>query len=280
MKLGDSLNSPAQKRCYNEWVFSLIASEYDVITRVLSFWRDAAWKRLLVGMLPACAAPSCLDLACGTGDLCGLLAGRYPDGLIAGVDIADAMLAIARRRHPAPSIRFLRQDMGRLEFPDASIDRVTGSYALRNAPDLPVVLREVHRVLKPGGTAAFLDFSKSPRRVPRKISYGLLKIWGGFWGLVLHGNPEVYGYIAESLKLFPDRVQLRRAMEQSGLHLVDSRLLFFGMLELTVVERPAGEGVSCVLNDSSPMNRSTCIRIKSLSENPLVSWPSGFSDRL
>lgn len=241
LKIGDSLKNPEKKRRYNEWVFSLIAPEYDVITRVLSLWRDAAWKQLLVNALPECTAPCCLDLACGTGDICGLLGRRYPDGQITGVDISDAMLDIARRRHPVPGLRFLRQDMGCLDFQDASVSIVTGSYALRNAPDLRVALNEICRVLKPGGRAAFLDFSKSPRRFSQTISYSVLKIWGGFWGFVLHGNPEVYGYIAESLKLFPDRDELHAIMESSGLNVVSCRRLFFGMIEITVVQRAAGK---------------------------------------
>ena len=73
----------------------------------------------MIGLLPELDSPQCVDLACGTGDTCGLLARRYPCGVIVGVNISDSMLAIAQHRHPAPSLRFLRQDMGNLEFQDA-----------------------------------------------------------------------------------------------------------------------------------------------------------------
>jgi demethylmenaquinone methyltransferase/2-methoxy-6-polyprenyl-1,4-benzoquinol methylase len=116
------------------------------------------------------------------------------------------------------------------------VDVVTGSYALRNAPDLRVALREIRRILKPGGTAAFLDFSKSPNFLSQCFTYRLLKFWGGFWGLLLHGTPEVYAYIAESLDQFPDRAALRDLLTQEGFTNIQSQKFYFGIVELIVFE--------------------------------------------
>jgi demethylmenaquinone methyltransferase/2-methoxy-6-polyprenyl-1,4-benzoquinol methylase len=237
LNIGDNLRTADNKRSYNEQLFSEIAPRYDFITRALSFWRDASWKRELVAQLPRQDAPRCLDLACGTGDVAFLLATKYPSGNIIGVDITERMLARARLRNYSPNVAFLNQDMNGLMVDSSSVDIVTGGYALRNAPDLETTLDEINRVMRVGGTAAFLDFSRPAWVVPERLQHVVLKIWTGFWGLVLHRNHEVYGYIAESLRRYPDRMQLRRVLRDKGFAVEQTRLHFFGITELIVVRK-------------------------------------------
>ncbi len=227
--------TPDQKRRYNEGLFTRVATEYDGATRAMSLGRDQIWKRRLVAALPPLAAPRCVDLACGTGDLTAVLAERFPQGRIVGVDLTPAMIAVAQQRGPRANVEFLLGDMCRTGLPDGSADVVTGGYALRNAPVLEEALREIRRLLRPGGTAAFLDFSKPPARWRQAAQLPLLKAWGGFWGLVLHGGPE-HAYIAESLRQFPDRLALRREFARHGFRLRAARSCFGGMLEILVFE--------------------------------------------
>lgn len=236
----EHLGAPQTKKSLNLALFSVVAPKYDFITKALSFGRDAAWKRALLAELPPAENPACADLACGTGDLARLLANRYPAGDIAGLDLTPAMLEIARRQNGHAHARYLEGSMDALPFGDASLDIVTGGYALRNAPDLEQTLDELARVLRPGGTAAFLDFSKPRNRLGQQATHLILKFWGGLWGLLLHGNPDVYGYIADSLRRYPDRTALRALFETKGLRLVKSRLCFLGLLEITVFERRPG----------------------------------------
>jgi demethylmenaquinone methyltransferase/2-methoxy-6-polyprenyl-1,4-benzoquinol methylase len=177
-------------------------------------------------------APVCLDVACGTGDVAQLLASRYPDGEIHGLDLTPAMIEIAHRRDESGRIHFAVGDMGRLDFADASADLITGSYAIRNAPDLDSTLAEFARVLRPGGCAAFLDFSKPAGCLRQAMQSHLLRLWGGFWGLVLHGNPRIHGYISSSLRDFPDEEEILRVFARHHLHAGMSRPLFFGMMRL------------------------------------------------
>jgi demethylmenaquinone methyltransferase/2-methoxy-6-polyprenyl-1,4-benzoquinol methylase len=234
------LRRPASKRDYNRRVFRAVAPRYGVITRLLSFGMDAWWKRALVTRLPRAAdqAPRALDLACGTGDLSLLLARRFPAGQVEGLDLSPAMLARARRRRGAGGIRFRLGDLGRLPYPEASFRLVTGGYALRNAPDLRQCLREVFRVLAPGGTAAFLDFNRSPVPWLGRLEVRLLSAWGGLWGWLLHGNPEVYAYIAETLALFPDRARFEALLRELGFRRVRSRLPPGGFVSLTFAGKP------------------------------------------
>jgi len=233
----DTLRVPERKKLYNELHFSEAAPRYDTATRAMSLFRDAAWKARLVGSLPEISRPLCVDIACGTGDVSFLLAQRYPEGRTVGLDIADPMLGIARERNRHPNLRFLRQDMCAMDFPERSVDIVTGSYALRNAPDLKRAIGEIRRILKPGGTAAFLDFSKPRSGFFRIPQYLLLRTWCGSWGLILHGNHEIHGYIAASLATFPDRGNLLGLFAESGFSLVLAKRFFLGITELLVFRR-------------------------------------------
>ena len=237
LKIGNHLQTPAKKRFYNGEMFAEIAPRYDFVTRALSFSRDASWKRDLVTALPPRQSPLCVDLACGTGDIAFLLASKYPQGTVIGVDITEPMLDLARSRMDCSNITFLNQDMSSLDFGSGSVDVISGGYALRNAPDLPQTVGEIARVLKPGGVAAFLDFSKPATKSSQRLQHWILKVWTGFWGILLHRNHEVYTYIAESLQCFPDRARLRGVLKENGLVVTDSRLYFFGITELLVVRK-------------------------------------------
>ena len=92
-------------------------------------------------------------------------------------------------------------------------------------------------MLKPGGTAAFLEFSTSPSRRLRMIQLRLLGAWGGFWGWIFHRNPEVYSYIAKSLSFYPDFVALPRMMTGIGFRRVHQKKLLLGMLALTFAQK-------------------------------------------
>ncbi len=237
LKIKNYIHSPQRKREYNEQHFSEAASRYDFATRAMSFGRDAAWKRQLVAALPQLSTPVCVDLACGTGDICFLLAKKYPGGRIVGVDLTEPMLKLARQRSDADNIEFVRQDMGATDFPDEFADIVTGGYAVRNAAELRQVFMEIHRILKPGGLVALLDFSKPPNPRFQQLQYLVLKYWCGLWGFLLHGNPEVHSYIAASLRAFPDSVQLRKLIAESGFVVKHSRQFYVGTLELLVLQK-------------------------------------------
>ncbi len=236
-RVGTALDSPGTKRDYNRRLFEEVAPRYDRITRLLSFWRDRAWKTELVARLPAVAHPRCLDVACGTGDLTHLLLARYPEAEVVGLDLSEAMLAQAQARLCGARARVAAGDMSALPVRDAVVDILTGGYALRNAPDLGAFVAEVERVLKPGGVAAFLDFSR-PDSVWRAHAAGaLLRLWGGLWGLALHRDPHVYGYIAASLARFPTRSALARCFQDRGFGVRARALRFFGMIEITLIEK-------------------------------------------
>jgi len=233
----EALTSAEQKRDFNREHFAVAAARYDQATIAMSLGRDRAWKRLLVGMLPERPHPVCLDLACGTGDICLQLARRYPGGRFIGLDLTAAMLDLARQRGIPTGLHYLQGDMHDLPLTTASCDLVTGSYALRNAPNLERALAEIARVLRPGGQAVFLDFAKAVTPAGQRCQYRLLRSWCGMWGRLLSGSWEVHGYIADSLRSFPTSGELDMMMRNHGLEPLARRRLFGGMLQLLQVRR-------------------------------------------
>jgi demethylmenaquinone methyltransferase/2-methoxy-6-polyprenyl-1,4-benzoquinol methylase len=246
-KLKDfNLDNAASKEAYNKELFTVVAQVYPVITRLLSFGRDSAWKKKLLRLLPtppntssAPAAVRILDLACGNGDITKLLAEQYPQAELRGIDLNPAMLALARQRFKDISnlVTFHEESMLALSAPAEYFDIITGGYALRNAPDLSKTLEEIKRVLKTGGTAAFLDFSKSQVFLLQLVQIRLLRFWGRLWGWFFHRNPEVYGYIAESLKQFPDRKAWLQLLYKQDFKNIRIQELFGGFVCLTILTK-------------------------------------------
>lgn len=229
--------TPSYKKSYNQKLFKEVSSRYDLITKVLSLNRDPDWKQKLISYIPNQNYHLCIDIACGTGDLSFALASEFPNASIHGIDLSPEMLSLAQNKNTLPNLQFSVEDMSHLPYESNSIDLLTGGYALRNAPDLIRTLEEFLRVLKPGGIAAFLDFSKSPSKFFQSITYYLLKTWGSFWGLLLHGNPSIYNYIAESLRLYPNRNKLHKIFFDLGFEILVKKLFFFGLIEITVLQK-------------------------------------------
>lgn len=232
LKAKHSLDTAEDKKQFNLEHFTESAARYDFATRALSLWQDHSWKKLLVKIAPALDSANCLDLACGTGDVTFLLAEKYPKANIIGTDITPAMLEIARKKNQYENVDFETADIAELNYPDQSFDLITGSYALRNSPDIIKSLHRIYDILKPGSHFIFLDFAKPESKRQQKFQYYLLKFWGSLWGILLHGNPEVHGYISASLQQYPPPSILDAMIAETGFSKASETDLFFGMLKL------------------------------------------------
>lgn len=213
--LSDALATPARKARYVARLFDTIADRYDLITRLLSYGQDQKWKRRLIATAAIAPGERVLDLACGTGDLAFDAAAR--GARVIGLDLTPRMVQLAQVRlaqvragdaAPATSagdagVTFMVGDMMSLPIADASIDVITTGYGLRNVPVLDDAIREIHRVLKPGGRLLSLDFNR-PASAPLRAAYlTYLTIVGSTVGWALHGDPDTYRYIPESIKRYP-----------------------------------------------------------------------------
>lgn len=231
-----ALADPDLKRTYNRTLFKEVAPRYDLITRILSLGRDRSWKKWMLNQLPHEHETNVLDIACGTGDITRALQSRFPRASVKGLDLTLEMLEIARTKSNT-DLEFIEGDMMQTNLDSGSFDIITGGYALRNAPDLNQALREVYRLLRPGGYAAFLDFSAPVNPYVRKLHYGLLWFWGALWGWLLHGNPRVYAYIARSLSHYPDHQHLHQQFSDHHMKEVTHRKFMLGMIEVIILRK-------------------------------------------
>lgn len=230
-----ALDDPERKRRYNRRLFDLIAPRYDRFTRWFSFGMDATWKRRLARAVRRHLPPDAvvLDLACGTGDLAEMV--RRTGGRVIGVDASVAMLHAAHQRFAVPPsarppVRLIRGDMTSLPLAGSSVHAVTVGYGLRNAPDLDAALREMARVLRPGGVLATLDFFLPSNRVWRWWFLWYLRRAGRLLGRWWHGEPHAYGYIEASLRPWMTATQLTERFVAHGFRVdAEARYLLGGI---------------------------------------------------
>jgi demethylmenaquinone methyltransferase/2-methoxy-6-polyprenyl-1,4-benzoquinol methylase len=224
-------------------MFGRIAKRYDLLNHLLSANTDRRWRRLVARKLQgallrerACA----LDVACGTGDLSLALAAKAGRARIVGVDFCRPMLEIAARKRSldAPSPVFVEADALRLPFPDESFDAVSIAFGLRNLSSVEGGLRELWRVLKPGGRVAVLEFS-SPvvpgvRALFRFYFTRVLPRVGG----LISGSRGAYEYLPDSVSRFPDQDGLAQLMRGVGFEEVEYQNLTGGIAALHMGTRP------------------------------------------
>lgn len=215
-----------EKEAYVQALFDQIAEQYDRINQVMSAGQWRRWHRVFAqhtGLRPGMRS---LDVACGTGDLAMLTAAQVgPTGRVVGVDFAEQMLAVGRRRvaaSPFAGLIDLRSGNAMaLDLPDGSFDCATIGWALRNVKDIGQVLREMHRVLKPGGRAVALEAARPANPLVRA---GFFLYWkAGIplidW-LVLRARRQAvvrpYTYLSRSLDTFPSPVALAGLFQAAG----------------------------------------------------------------
>jgi demethylmenaquinone methyltransferase/2-methoxy-6-polyprenyl-1,4-benzoquinol methylase len=215
-------------------VFDSVAGKYDLMNDLMSAGFHRLWKRFAVEATRIAPGMRVLDLAGGTGDLARLFAERVgPSGEVVLTDINGAMLAAGRDRltNAGRLVPVVQCNAERLPFPDAQFDRVSIAFGLRNVTHKDRALEEMRRVLKPGGIAAVLEFSRI--WAPLAPAYD----WYSFnvlprLGRVVAGDEASYRYLAESIRMHPDQRTLAAMMEQAGFDRVELHNLAAGAVAL------------------------------------------------
>ena len=196
-------------------MFDRIARRYDLVNTVLSAGTDGGWRRRAARLTELKAGGSALDVACGSGKLTALLARMAgSSGHVVGLDFSRQMLEVARSEHPG--IEFLDGDALNLPFEDAGFDASTIAFGLRNLADPVRGLREMLRVIRPGGRAVVLEFVRPPNgpvgSAYRVYLRTLLPAIGG----VLSGQPTAYRYLSDTVDSYRNADELRALAEVAG----------------------------------------------------------------
>jgi demethylmenaquinone methyltransferase / 2-methoxy-6-polyprenyl-1,4-benzoquinol methylase len=182
-------------------MFDRIARRYDRVNTVLSAGTDAGWRVRAARETGLSPGGSALDVACGSGKLTAELARvAGPDGRIVGVDFSPRMLEVAR--HEQPHIEFIEADALSLPFDDESFDASTIAFGLRNLADPVLGLREMVRVVKPGGRAVVLEFVRPPRGLVGRAYRVYLRTVLPAVGGLLSGEPSAYRYLSDTVESY------------------------------------------------------------------------------
>ena len=224
--------APARREVWR--MFDRIAHRYDLLNRVLSMRQDVAWRKRLAGLLPERDDLRVLDLATGTGDvLLTLRAGcpRVRSGV--GMDMSGKMLAFGKEKFEdsgqASALQMVRGDAMCIAAADVSFDVVTISFGIRNVLDVDAALREMRRVLKPGGRALVLEFALPANALLR---WGYLLYFRNVLpriGGLVSGDSYAYRYLNQTVERFPYGDDFCELMRAAGFANVTSHPLTFGI---------------------------------------------------
>ncbi len=226
LDLDAHLRDPSRKQAFVTPMFDIIAPRYDAFTRLFSFGMDATWKREALAAIGTAAPDTrdALDLACGTGDIAVAVARRFPTSRVTALDASARMIDAANLRlsdgapdgDMAGRITTMVGDMTALPMEPASMDLVTAGYGVRNVPDPASAVREMARVLRPGGVLVTLDFYRPAFAPWRAVLLWYLALAGNAVGWWWHRDPVVYGYIARSIEHFMSWQQFSALLEREG----------------------------------------------------------------
>lgn len=201
-------------------MFDRIAPWYDFLNHFLSLGIDVSWRKKTIAALRPSKPKRILDVATGTGDLAIEAVRQLAPEKVVGIDISNEMLAIGRtklgKRNLHPTIELQTGDSENIAFPDNTFDAVTVAFGVRNFENLEKGLQEMLRVLKPGGSAAILEFSM-PKQFPFKQLYHFyFKNMLPVIGRITSKDPKAYGYLYESVQSFPDGVHFTMLLDKLG----------------------------------------------------------------
>jgi demethylmenaquinone methyltransferase/2-methoxy-6-polyprenyl-1,4-benzoquinol methylase len=232
METPTTLNRQVQK------MFSDIAPRYDLLNRLLSCGRDRYWRKRAVARLSPQAGERFLDIATGTADVALEIVRNVPEGAVqvVGIDFSEKMLELAQQKinceDRAHSIQLESGSAENLSFEDNYFDGTITAFGVRNFSEVDRSLREMHRVIKPGGRCVILEFA-----LPRN---SILKALYRFYfesllpnvGRLISRHPSAYTYLPKTVVSFPVRKEFSSLMQQAGFKKVTLKELTFGVVIL------------------------------------------------
>ncbi len=238
-------------------MFDAIADRYDFLNHFLSAGLDKQWRRRAVDALQLTGHETVLDLCTGTADLAlAAMSGGTGAKRIVGIDFSAAMLQIGKEKirragpprripHAGPavhcgtaalarSITLVRGDATRIPLGDASVDRTTIGFGIRNVDEPALACREIVRVLRPGGTLVILEFSLPRSATLRRFYLWYFKNILPVIGRLISKHPSAYTYLPESVQAFPTPEEFSQQLRDAGFGTVRAVPLAFGIVYMFV----------------------------------------------
>ena len=218
-------------------MFDRIAGRYDLVNTVLSGGIDGGWRRRAARATALKPGGSALDVACGSGKLTAVLSRiAGPRGRAVGLDFSPLMLQIARRDHAG--IEFLEGDALNLPFDDGSFDAATIAFGLRNLSNPVRGLREMLRVVKPGGRPVVLEFVRPPKNLIGSAYRLYLRMLLPAIGGAISGQPAAYRYLSDTVDSYRTPDELRAMADAAGWQHVRLQPLAMSTVGVLVGEKP------------------------------------------
>ncbi|UHA76226.1 demethylmenaquinone methyltransferase [Paenibacillus sp. 481] len=214
-------------------VFESIAPKYDLMNDIISFRRHKAWRNFTMKKMNVQPGDTAIDVCCGTCDWTVSLAETSGTGQIVGLDFSAHMLTYGQKKISNlgldKQVTLVEGNAMALPYPDNSFDYATIGFGLRNVPDLRQVLREMQRVVKPGGKVVCLDMSKPTWQPFKAIYYFYFKHVMPLAAKLIAKRYEQYKWLPESLVTYPDHKELAAIYREIGLIDVEAHPLFWGI---------------------------------------------------
>jgi len=222
-----------EKRKQVENMFNSIAHSYDFLNHSLSFGIDNHWRNIAIRQLKPYKPAFMLDIATGTGDFAILAAKRLNPEKIIGIDISDGMMDIGRQKVKAENlsdtISFEKEDCEHLTYGNGTFDAITAAFGIRNFQNLDVCLKEMHRVLKPGGQLSIVELSR-PISFPMKqlfwiYSHTILPLYGK----IISKDKNAYTYLITTIEAFPQGETMVDVFKKAGFSEIRFKRLTLGI---------------------------------------------------
>ena len=235
-------NQQEEKGAQVERMFDSIANTYDRLNHLLSLGIDRRWRKTTINSLKPFAPDCILDIATGTGDFAILEAKLLKPTSIIGADLSEGMMNIARQKTIQAGldqiISFKKEDCTNLTFSDHTFDAVTVAYGVRNYKDLDKGLKEMLRVLKPGGHLAILELC-TPKSFPMRQLFWLYShIVMPAMGRLLSKDGHAYKYLPATMEAFPQGETMKLILEKAGYENVSFKRFTFGLCTMYLASSP------------------------------------------
>lgn len=213
-------DSDQTKKQQVKTMFNDIAGKYDFMNHFLSIGIDVTWRKNAIKLLQPLHPQNILDVATGTGDVAILTEKMLHPKSITGYDLSAGMLEVGRQKIQklglTDKIQMIEGDSEKMPFEDNSFDAITVAFGVRNFQNLEAGLKEMLRVLKPGGRAAIIEFSRPKNTIFKGLYKFYMNVVTPNIGKMVSKNYEAYEYLNESAKAFPERESFTQILNQCG----------------------------------------------------------------